>query len=337
MNIVISEKAFGKELVQTVNARELHEFLKVRKDFSTWIKDRIKKYGFEESQDFVMQEVLSSPNLGSSKSRQQKMVEYYITLEMAKELAMVENSVRGKEARQYFIECEKKLRATPLPPRTDTFEVLGGVNIKKFEQAAKLHRTARLLARCRGLSMADQVKHADALILKTSGFDIPKILGLPASYVGHVKEERKTNGSQPYLPGFQVDDKTAALIADEVSRPKIITVLTSDGVRLEVSENELLNATTLAKYCGFSSGQTMNTWLVDRGFQKPVGRRAGKTDYEPVGNGLKYGVLMSVSRQGSHGSSVPQLCWKAELVDVVRNMIEIRSNSRPSAQEHVRH
>jgi hypothetical protein len=60
-----------------------------RKDFSNWIKDRIKKYGFEESQDFVIQNVFRSPNLASENRKDFRgglnRVEYHITLEMAKD------------------------------------------------------------------------------------------------------------------------------------------------------------------------------------------------------------------------------------------------------------
>ena len=90
------------------DARALHTFLQVGKDFSTWIKDRIKKYGFVEGEDFVFIEVLSSPNLVSSKSRPQVMSDYRLTLDTAKEMAMVEKNEQGKQARRYFIECERR-------------------------------------------------------------------------------------------------------------------------------------------------------------------------------------------------------------------------------------
>jgi hypothetical protein len=51
---------------------------------------------------------MSSPNMGSSKSRQQLLAEYHLTLDMAKELSMVENNAKGREARRYFIAMEKK-------------------------------------------------------------------------------------------------------------------------------------------------------------------------------------------------------------------------------------
>jgi phage anti-repressor protein len=87
---------------QLVDARELHGFLGVRKDFSTWINQRIKKYGFEANKDY-------SPILGNrvdglpGKPRK----EYALTLNMAKELAMVENNEKGREARRYFIAVEE--------------------------------------------------------------------------------------------------------------------------------------------------------------------------------------------------------------------------------------
>ena len=49
----IQQETIDQEFVQTVNARGLHEFLESRQDFSTWIKNRIKKYDFEEDKDFI--------------------------------------------------------------------------------------------------------------------------------------------------------------------------------------------------------------------------------------------------------------------------------------------
>lgn len=108
--IAITEQAVGDGLVPTVDARELHAFLESGKDFTTWMRDRINQYGFAEGQDFVKSEVLSSPESGSAKARPQMRAVYALTLDMAKELAMVERNWRGRQARKYFIECEKRLR-----------------------------------------------------------------------------------------------------------------------------------------------------------------------------------------------------------------------------------
>jgi len=92
---------------QTVNARELHTFLNVGRDFNTWIKERIKKYGFEEDIDF-------SPIPGKSNGGRREII-YSITIDMAKELSMVENNEKGREARRYFIECERTLKSIIVP------------------------------------------------------------------------------------------------------------------------------------------------------------------------------------------------------------------------------
>ncbi|WP_334468236.1 antA/AntB antirepressor family protein [Arsenophonus sp. PmNCSU2021_1] len=107
--INIETKNISGQLIQTVNARDLHAFLEIGKDFSNWIKDRIKQYGFVEGDDFIIVENLSSPKLASAKSRQQMLKEYAISLNMAKELSMVERNEKGKQARQYFIECERRI------------------------------------------------------------------------------------------------------------------------------------------------------------------------------------------------------------------------------------
>jgi phage anti-repressor protein/prophage antirepressor-like protein len=93
------------------NGRDLHQFLEVGRDFSTWIKDRIAEYGFIDGEDYGTTEILSSPKSRSSKARPQRMIEYHLTLEMAKELAMVENNEQGRKVRRYFIKCEKMVLA----------------------------------------------------------------------------------------------------------------------------------------------------------------------------------------------------------------------------------
>lgn len=90
---------------RAVSARELHQFLESKQQFADWIKSRIEKYGFVENQDFeVIHKITNNPNGG------RPMVEYALTIDMAKELSMVENNERGRMARKYFIECEKKAK-----------------------------------------------------------------------------------------------------------------------------------------------------------------------------------------------------------------------------------
>lgn len=105
--IAIEHHAIDGEEVQTVDARKLHAFLKVGRAFSNWIKGRIAEYGFVDGQDFVTAENLSTPNPARSNSRAQRTIEYHLTLDMAKELSMVERTEKGREARRYFIECER--------------------------------------------------------------------------------------------------------------------------------------------------------------------------------------------------------------------------------------
>lgn len=108
--ISIQQNTIKHETVQTVNARELHAFLEIGKDFSTWIKDRIHQYEFEEGNDFIKTQDLRSPKLGSAKSRAVTAIDYHLTLDMAKELSMVERNEKGKQARRYFIECERRAK-----------------------------------------------------------------------------------------------------------------------------------------------------------------------------------------------------------------------------------
>lgn len=101
--VVIKKTVIGTEEVNSVDARELHEFLESKQDFSTWIKGRIEKYGFVQGVDFIQ-----FHNFVESDSKAR--IDYALTMDAAKELSMVENNEKGKEARKYFIDCEKKLK-----------------------------------------------------------------------------------------------------------------------------------------------------------------------------------------------------------------------------------
>ncbi len=102
---LVSVVAIGGAEVQTVNARELHAFLQIGKVFGAWIAERIDAYGFAQGVDF---EVFSETGNNPGGGRPTK--DYAITIDMAKELAMVERNDQGKRARQYFIEMERRAK-----------------------------------------------------------------------------------------------------------------------------------------------------------------------------------------------------------------------------------
>ena len=92
----------GEDGTPTCNARDLHRVLEVGRDFSTWIKGRIAEYGFEEGVDFSIS--TDSPDLVNRSKRSSSgqfvgsaPVDYHLTVNMAKELAMLENNDIGRK------------------------------------------------------------------------------------------------------------------------------------------------------------------------------------------------------------------------------------------------
>ena len=90
---------------RSVNARELHQFLESKQQFANWIQNRMEKYGFVENQDFCSFNKVIKRETGAT-----TITEYALSVDMAKELSMVENNEKGRLARKYFIECEKIAR-----------------------------------------------------------------------------------------------------------------------------------------------------------------------------------------------------------------------------------
>lgn len=89
----------------TVSARELHEGLEIKSNFTTWF-DRMCEYGFTEL-DFKK----CFPNLESGCNGGQNMVDYEISIDMAKQICMVQRTEKGKQYRQYFLDLEKAWNA----------------------------------------------------------------------------------------------------------------------------------------------------------------------------------------------------------------------------------
>lgn len=84
----------------TLSARELHKFLGVTERFGNWF-ERMNQYGFQESIDYLGRKVFNT-------QAHQELQDYEITLDMAKEIAMIQRSDKGKEVRQYFLELERR-------------------------------------------------------------------------------------------------------------------------------------------------------------------------------------------------------------------------------------
>lgn len=85
-----------------VSGRDLHEFLEIKTRYDNWFK-RMSEYGFEEEQDFLT----VVQKWTTAQGNQTKHKDHILTLDTAKEIAMIQRNERGKQARQYFIQVEK--------------------------------------------------------------------------------------------------------------------------------------------------------------------------------------------------------------------------------------
>ena len=93
---------------QIVSGRELYEFLEVKTKYKDWIKRKIEKYGFIENIDFIL--VAQKRATNNPRNPYTLENEHILKLSMAKELTMLENNEKGKQARLYFIKCEEEYK-----------------------------------------------------------------------------------------------------------------------------------------------------------------------------------------------------------------------------------
>lgn len=113
--IKISTKRIDGEEISCVSARELFKELIIKEGreerFSQWFARHLK-YGFEEEVDYTSVKKFTVVNNGAKR----ELTDYIITLDMAKELCMLQKSEAGRKFRKYFIQCEKKLKENITSP-----------------------------------------------------------------------------------------------------------------------------------------------------------------------------------------------------------------------------
>lgn len=184
---------------QTVSARELHEKLEVGTQFKDWIK-RMIEYGFEENVDYVL--VAQERATNNPKNPVTTFNEYYISIDMAKEICMIQRTDKGRQFRQYFIECERRLIETnkKAMPQTYIEAVENLLNELKKNQA--LEEKGKLL-----LEQKQAAEEETERIYQCNknfhnhlytATDLAKMLGTSPNRIGHIANEHNLKQEPVY-------------------------------------------------------------------------------------------------------------------------------------------
>ena len=183
--IFIMTAKIGEEIVNAVNARSLWQRLESKQDFSTWIKDRLE--GFTAGKDFTVHKIVDGKNRVRFAP-----IDYIISLDVAKHIAMLERNERGRKIRQYFIEVEKEFRR-------QTSKTLPAPEVILSTLYAEMER------RIKAEAERDEYKRNLARIARASNLTFGEIsaeTGLPKDIVvaAHCKSCRKPH--KPQYPKY---------------------------------------------------------------------------------------------------------------------------------------
>lgn len=147
-----------------VSGRQLHEALEVKTPYSMWF-DRMVEYGFTENQDFLLNNFVKQTGRGGHNK-----VDHIIKLDMAKEIAMIQRTDKGKEVRQYFIQVEKDFNS---PEKIMARALLmADQKVHKLEAQIEADRPKVLFADAVSASKSSCLIGELAKILKQNGIDI---------------------------------------------------------------------------------------------------------------------------------------------------------------------
>ncbi|RAJ24293.1 phage antirepressor KilAC domain-containing protein [Pedobacter cryoconitis] len=156
---------------QVVSARDLYNYLESKERFSIWI-DRMFQYGFIENQDFTSVQNYTVVNNGAKR----EVDDYALTLDTAKEISMLQRTDKGKQARQYFIACEKAalaIQTRPLSRKELAQMVIDAENLNEgLKNQLTLQEPKVIFANAVSASKTSLLVGELAKILKQNGIDI---------------------------------------------------------------------------------------------------------------------------------------------------------------------
>lgn len=222
-NFQLYKSDISGEIQETVNARELHDFLEIKKDFSNWIKAQIERAGFIEDIDYVKTQDVVSPKKANGKLSAPPRIEYFFTLSAAKEISMMSNTEKGKEARLYFIECERRVKKLVSPPSLPDYPTALRQLASEIEKNKALENQNEVLEN-RIKESATKVELADNFIKSEGDFYIRVVakaigIGVETFFDWLRKHKFITKMNEPY----------ADFCKRGILRPRAGTYSRSDG------------------------------------------------------------------------------------------------------------
>lgn len=174
--IEIHPSVIGGEQVNCVNARDLHAFLAVGKDFSDWIKAQVERARLVENRDYGVFSVPPERGAGNRGLR----LEYALTIEAGKHIAMLSGTDKGFEVREYFLACEKQahdpMHRLRTMPRSEMLLALAQ-EVKEKEELRAQTEAQRAAIQV----MAPKAEFHDAVAVAEDGQsvgEVAKVLGL---------------------------------------------------------------------------------------------------------------------------------------------------------------
>lgn len=153
-----------------MNARDLHEFLGVGKDFSTWIKKQIERARLVEGRDYT---TTTAHPFGGAEGNRGVRVEYHLTIDSGKHIAMMSGCDKGFEVRDYFLECERIAKQPVAPLNLNDPATLRATLLSYTEKVIALEET--VAEQQPKVEALDRIAGMDGVVCIT---DAAKILGV---------------------------------------------------------------------------------------------------------------------------------------------------------------
>lgn len=219
--IPILKQTIGNENVHCVNARELHEKLGVKTRFNDWIARRISETMAVEGEDYFYS------NLSNGHSK-----DYLLTIDLAKEFAMLERSAIGQAIRRYFIECERRLQqGAHQIPKSYAAALLECARLESEREklAKEARENAPLVAHAKAIAVTDGILIADfAKLLCKNGVNV----GQNRLFAWLRSEGYLMQGNKPYqcyIDNGYFETSATTISTNHGSREVITTRITGKG------------------------------------------------------------------------------------------------------------